>query len=57
MNFYEFEKLFKEKEVSDLLGGNKFQRNGQQINSDGIFRGENEDGRTAARRGNCGKFR
>ena len=50
-------KLFKEKGVSDLLGGNKFQRNGQQINSDGIFRGKNKDGRTAAGLGNCGKFR
>ena len=57
MNFYEFEKLFKEKEVSDLLGGNQLQWDGQQINSDGIFRGKNKDGRTAAGLGNCGKFR
>ena len=46
----------KEKEVSDLLGGNQLQWDGQQINSDGIFRGKNKDGRTAARRRDSGKF-
>ena len=50
-------RIFKGRKISDILGGNKLQRNGQQADSDGIFRGKNEDGRTAAGRGNCGKFR